>query len=66
VNKNVDANVNINENVQINVNENENVNDNVNVNENVNVYNDAVFPRCPASLHEFVINISVRSMRYVR
>ena len=26
----------------------------------------AIIPRCPASLHEVVINISFRSMRYVR
>ena len=54
--------MNVNVNVNVNVNENVNVNDNV----NVNVNNDAVIPRCPASLHEFVINISFRSMRYVR
>ena len=68
VNENVNVNVNENANVNVNVNENVsvNVNENVNVDEHVSVNNNAIIPRCPASLHELVINISFRSMRYVR
>ena len=62
MNEHANVNVNVNENVIVN----EHVNEHVNVNENVSVNNNAIIPRCPASLHELVINISFRSMRYVR
>ena len=70
MNERVNGHVNVNENANVNVNVNENVSVNVNVNvnvdEHVSVNNNAIIPRCPASLHEFVINMSVRSTRYVR
>ena len=54
MNAHVDANVTINENVQVNVNYNALVDESVNGNENIHVTNNAIIPRGPASLHEFV------------
>ena len=64
-NVNVNEHVNVNVNEHVNVSVNDKVNEHVHVNENVNVNNKASIPRCPAPLHELVINISFRSMRYV-